>query len=281
MGNLDLIVNIFNKIQLHLLPVERPLLKSQLDKINKSLIQGVDNSTGSKKSKSLNWKSNGIDNFITEAMSDVRAINNTISVMKSNLRRVEVLLDGWKSRPLFERANKTCSIPDLEVLLNQVKHTQWHTIKEGGQEIHKLLKDTNRTLKVSQGLPDWKAYVDFINNIVVGGLVDTTVVSLEALEQNLNDEFILKNNYSPMVEIDLDLLDKDVIYKPEIAFVTTKDKAKYGLRNLVWSWISGILGIGSVFKRLDSGEGNYLKELQAEPYVSMLLAKVNQHLQVS
>ena len=106
------------------------LLKSQLDKINKSLSQGVDNSASSKKSKSLNWKSNGIDNFITEAMSDVRAINNIISVMKSNLRRVEVLLDGWKSRPLFERANKTCAIPDLEVLLNQVKTTQYHTIKE-------------------------------------------------------------------------------------------------------------------------------------------------------
>ena len=280
MGNLDLIVNIFNKIQLHLLPVERPLLKSQLDKINKSLAQGYDNSTSSKKSKSLNWKSNGIDNFITEAMSDVRAINNTMSVLKSNLRRVEVLLDGWKARPLFERANKTCSIPDLEALLNQTKSAQYHHIKEGGQEIHKLLKDTNRTLKVSQGLPDWKCYVDFINNIVVGGLVDTTAISLISLENNLNDEFILKNNYSPMLEIDLDLLDKGVIYKPEIAFVTSNDKSKYGLRNIVWSWISGILGIGSVFKRLDSGEGNYLMELQAEPHVSMLLAKINHHLQM-
>ena len=38
-----------------------------------------------------------------------------------------------------------------------------------GNEIHLLMKDTNKKLKVSQGLPDWKAYLDFVNNIVVGG----------------------------------------------------------------------------------------------------------------
>lgn len=39
-------------------------------------------------------------------------------------------------------------------------------IREGGLELHKLLKDTNRKLKVSAGLPDWKNYVDFINSLV-------------------------------------------------------------------------------------------------------------------
>ena len=33
MGNLDLIVNVYNWMQTSLLPVERPLLKNQLDKI--------------------------------------------------------------------------------------------------------------------------------------------------------------------------------------------------------------------------------------------------------
>ena len=38
-----------------------------------------------------------------------------------------------------------------------------------GNEIHLLMKDTNKKLKVSQGLPDWKAYLDFVNDIIVGG----------------------------------------------------------------------------------------------------------------
>ncbi|GMH57655.1 hypothetical protein TL16_g02438 [Triparma laevis f. inornata] len=276
MGNLDLIVNVYNKIQYSLLPVERPLLRSQLDKINKSLAQGID--SGSKKGKSLNWKSNGIDNFITEAMSEIRRVDGTLGVMKSNLRRIETLLESWTEKPLFERTSKTASITDFEILLQNIKKAQYHAIKEGGQEVHKLLKDTNRSLKVSQGLPDWKAYVDFINSIIVGGLIEVVTVSLNSLENNLDNDFIVKNNYSPLLEIDLDLYDKDVIYHPEIRFMQTKDTSKFGLRNLMWVWISGILGIGGVFKRLDGSDGSYRMELQTDPAVTILLAKINKHM---
>jgi dynein heavy chain len=53
-GNLDLIVKMYNEVQTTLLPVERPLLKTHLDKIDKTLKQGI---------KSINWKSHGIDFF--------------------------------------------------------------------------------------------------------------------------------------------------------------------------------------------------------------------------
>ena len=133
-------------------------------------------------------------------------------------------------------------------------------------------------MKVSQGLPDWKAYVDFINSIIVSGLVDVTVVSLEQLECNLNEDYITKNNFSPLLEIDLDLLDKNVIYKPMVRQVDTKDRAKFGLRNLIWVWISGIMGVGGVFKRLDGSDGTYRMDLQNDPAISMLLAKINRHM---
>ena len=43
-------------------------------------------------------------------------------------------------------------------------------IREGGLELHKLLKETNRKLKVSVGLPEWKNYVDFVNSLVRTGI---------------------------------------------------------------------------------------------------------------
>ena len=255
-------------------------------------------------------------------MADIKKIDQTLGVMKSNLRRIETLLESWTSKPLFDRMAKTASVQDFEILLAKIKKDQYLTIKEGGQEVrldwakcqvrrnakcdrskiltqppfvrciassplsllprssqvHKLLKDTNRTLKVSQGLPDWKAYVDFINSIIVSGLVDVTVVSLEQLECNLNEDYITKNNFSPLLEIDLDLLDKNVIYKPMVRQVDTKDRAKFGLRNLIWVWISGIMGVGGVFKRLDGSDGTYRMDLQNDPAISMLLAKINRHM---
>ena len=52
-------------------------------------------------------------------------------------------------------------------------------IKEGGHAVLELLKETCKVLKVSQGQPDWKAYVDFVNNAVVEGIVAVVRMSLQ------------------------------------------------------------------------------------------------------
>lgn len=41
MGNLDLIVHMHNNVEVTLLPVERPLLQQQLEKIDQLLAQGI------------------------------------------------------------------------------------------------------------------------------------------------------------------------------------------------------------------------------------------------
>jgi dynein heavy chain len=87
-GNLDLIVNMYNGIQTSVLPVERPLIKSHLDKIDHVLTKGL---------RSLNWKSHGIDLFITETMVEVREANGLLATMKTNLHCVVELLEGWSA----------------------------------------------------------------------------------------------------------------------------------------------------------------------------------------
>lgn len=54
-GNLDLIVNMYNEILATLLPVEKPLLADRIERINKSLQPGIDQ---------LKWNSTTIDPFI-------------------------------------------------------------------------------------------------------------------------------------------------------------------------------------------------------------------------
>ena len=65
-------------------------------------------------------------------------------------------------------------------------------IKDGGKAIHKLLKESNKILKVSQGLPDWKAYVDFVNNIVVDGLAKVVIASLNFVVEQTDPEILKK-----------------------------------------------------------------------------------------
>ena len=170
-GNLDLIVNMYNDIQTSLLPVERPLVKSQLDKMDRTLAQGVGEG---KKAKSLNWKSNGIDLFIEEAMTEAKEVSDLLQMLKGGLKHIESTTDAWAKDPLFDRNSKTASYDDFTALQKKTRAAKLSNVKETGQDVHRLLKDINKKLKVSQGLPDWKAYVDFVNNIIVYGLIDAT-----------------------------------------------------------------------------------------------------------
>jgi dynein heavy chain len=70
---LELIVNMYNSTHTNLLPVERPLLKSQLIKIESSLTQGL---------KQINWKSHGIDAYLTEIMTGARGLDEQVVHMK-------------------------------------------------------------------------------------------------------------------------------------------------------------------------------------------------------
>ena len=59
-------------------------------------------------------------------------------------------------------------------------------VKEGGLEIHRLLKEVNRKLKISPTHPDWRSYIEFVNDMVVRGLTKIAAESLEALASQVN-----------------------------------------------------------------------------------------------
>jgi dynein heavy chain len=156
------------------------------------------------------------------------------------------------------------------------------------------LKDTNKKLKVSQGLPDWKAYVDFTNNVVVYGLIDAMASTLRTMAAQFNPAYLELNALPPLLEIQLDLRDKKVAFTPEVGLVehdssihhthhthtqhTHQHEAESGIKNIVSGWINGILGLSSAFKRLDSGEGTYLREISESPEVCCQKAKVMRFL---
>ncbi len=44
-----------------------------------------------------------------------------------------------------------------------------------------MLKENNKVLKCSNASPDWRGYVDFVNNVVVDGLSRVICASLDYL----------------------------------------------------------------------------------------------------
>ena len=71
---------------LSLLPVEEPLVKGHLEKIDKIIRKGIEQ---------MNWKSNGIDLFIQEVMACVKNADTILSSLKTNLASAEVAMEAW------------------------------------------------------------------------------------------------------------------------------------------------------------------------------------------
>ena len=277
-GNLELIVNMYNDIQTSLLPVERPLVRLQLEKLDKALAQGFAGDKGA--SKPLTWKSSGIESFISETMAEVRDVSELVQTLQENLKQVERLVETWKSHPLFERSSKTLPVEEFIVQQTNTLKNKLSAVTEGGRDIHHLVKDTNKRLKVSQGTPDWKSYVDFVNNVVCFGLIDAMYSSLLAMAQQLDPDYLEKNVLAPLIEIQMDLTGRNVIFVPEVGHIPGGGPSgnKTGIKNIVDHWIEGMLGLASAFQRLDSVDGTYLREISEAANVRDQLALVNRLL---
>jgi len=152
-----------------LLPVEKPLMQPYLDKFDIAAEEGL---------TTLNWETHGDelekikrDEYIEGATAAVDIVDEYTCSMKANLDHANEIMERWTSKPLLERDKKPVELIEFDRVFKKAKSERYADIKEGGKEVERMLKDTNKMLRVSNASLDWHAYIDFINNIVVDGRV--------------------------------------------------------------------------------------------------------------
>jgi dynein heavy chain len=271
-GNLDLIVNMNNDSLSILLPVEKPLATPYLNKFDQVIERGL---------STMNWKTTGISEFINDSMEQVKNVSEVVRTMKNNLRGVHEQLTLY-NKPLLVRKTKPVAKDEFEREHKNYVKEKYGEIKEGGKSIHGMVKDTNKVLKVSNASNDWRAYVDFVNNVVVDGLAKIVHNSLDFLFEQIDPATIAKDDKLPMIEVKLDLVSirgTDDIRKDHVRFIPDlKESSGKGVKDLVNSWIGSFFNVSTLFKRLDN-EGTYLREIHADHSVKMLLAIINETLE--
>ena len=113
-------------------------------------------------------------------MATVKAADAVLSTMKRNLASTRELLEEWNT-PLIQRKAKPETPDDFAAQHQNLVLARVDAFKKGSKKIHDFIRSSNQVLRVSQGLPDWRSYVAFVNNIVTVGLSDITCTSLEYL----------------------------------------------------------------------------------------------------
>ena len=268
-GSLQLIVGKYNHIMQTMLEVEQPLLAAQLKSIDKALEKGQ---------KHLTWKSHSIDDFVRETTTLVKDTYDTLLALKTNMKDIQNVLAGWSAQPLIRRkATKTYNPDEFEEEHKAHLAARYAEISAEGKEVHKMLLKSNQVLKVSKGAPTWRAYVEFINDIVVDGLARSVAYSLESLNAQLDPAQISKDETAPFVEVQLELEGSAVEYKPALSDATSGSAVR-SLHAMVDEWCKGFFHVCKLVKRLDRAEGDFLKEVVETEQVRFYVHQIQLHV---
>jgi dynein heavy chain, axonemal len=263
-GNLHLIVDMYNEILTTLLPVEKPLLKDRIERIDSILKPGIEK---------LKWSDTNIDPFIKEAMVEITDVSNLVKKMKENVRKMEHMMKGW-CRPLYDRKNKPMSPDDLEQTHGASVDQRLSNIKDEGKEINKLLKDTMDHIKPSKKSVEWIAYQDYINCVIIQGITKAIVSSIKHLSEQISIEYNRHNDLQPMFDVKVCLGDNDVVFDPSIRSTNSEN----GIKDILFRIVDGFISISCLIQRLDSQQLDYLVEVKDQHEIFFAMSHISKNM---
>uniref|UniRef100_A0A8C4V4J9 Dynein axonemal heavy chain 17 n=1 Tax=Falco tinnunculus TaxID=100819 RepID=A0A8C4V4J9_FALTI len=226
-ANLELMANRYNKVLRTVLEIEYPLIQGQLHHIDLKLKEAEE---------TLNWKMEGVWDHISVVMDGVYDLEQRTQKAKTNVEEIQTIVRSWVS-PIFERKDcKRESLLSLEDCQDRLER-RYSLVRESGQRIHSLLRENQSLLLADAGSDIWKAYVDYVDEIVLDGLFTAIECSLKYLLEN--------TGLAPLFEVQLDLVIPDLIFHPSLDPGTND-----GFYDIVESLINDIYSISSLVPRL-------------------------------
>jgi dynein heavy chain len=263
-GNLEVIATIYNRIVATLLAVERPLLEERLEEIDQVLQRGL---------HELCWNTDGIADFINETMSKVQMASTILVTLKANVERVQKILSDNVEKVLMDRKpGKTYRQEEFSALMDAHIQVRYEEIEEGSEQIHKLMEHSNTAVNVPPTNAAWKQYIDYVNTIMIEGLADVIAHSQLHLQNQLDEKWMISHDTVPLLELQLELTGLEIRFDPEIG---SEQGGGNSIRGMVQHWLDGFMNVGTLCRRLDTGDGDYLTDLQEALNVRLLTFRIH------
>jgi dynein heavy chain, axonemal len=201
--SLDHISTTYNGIRTGVLDVERPLILSKIEEIDAQIQQGL---------TSINWKSENIEQYITDISTTVGNLNSILQVTKNNVIQIQTIMKKWFSSPLIDRKDgkKLLNLEEKEAKLAMA----YDMIKKDGQTIHDLVQSTCKVLEADPESDIWGNYRKYVDTLVKDGFWSTIKTSLEYLTENMDREKIAGKEVGPLLEAKLELDNEMLVYTP-------------------------------------------------------------------
>jgi dynein heavy chain, axonemal len=92
-----------------------------------------------------------------------------------------------------------------------------------------------------------------------------------ALILQLDVAFITANDVNPLLEIRLELRPPEIVFNPDLYFNPPPHE---GLGDVITGWLSGFVSMATIIKRLDTGDGDYLVDVQDDIELKRLVSQI-------
>ncbi|EDQ88776.1 outer dynein arm heavy chain beta [Monosiga brevicollis MX1] len=233
LANLDVAVTEYNRIQDTLLDVEEPLVAGELAAIDVLLEKGISN---------LNWNSEDASAYCLEVKDVIEQLSNRIQQAKGNVRTMLQKMEAWYEEPVLQPDSKTgiLSFGDR----TKVMAAPMERIRQDGETFHQLLAQNQEFFKAVADNPDWHAYVEYLDSLLLDGLFNTVHVSmshlLDRMEPNPEDPI------RPLQQGQMSLVDTAITFQPGMN--DTDPKPSLMEQNMTIS--DDIFDVGTVIKSL-------------------------------
>lgn len=265
--SLDYTVDSYNKIIKNASPEEKPLIQSELEKIDADLQKGETN---------LKWNSAAINDYINDIKSKVSDLETRLQKSKLNIEKIQLIMGTWKDTPLFKRYEAKSTLLQLDDRQLRLDN-RYKEIRETGQKIHDLVKENKALLKVDQEDSEkWKVYTSYVDRIVLDGFHKIIQSSLSYF---LKETDYIKSTPDPLFEAQLQLKPTEMVFVPSMHYGDTD-----GFYELVESITGNIYKQGSLIPRVavHLDQEHYQADLESRSDLSDikqdLMERVNQIL---
>lgn len=248
--SLDLLAGSYNEIITCLHPVEEPLIKDRIERMDHALKPALD---------TIKWESdNIIIDFIQKAKEHVDSTFEVVQVMKEAISKIKACLDNINVKVL-ERKNRTMTIDDYNTQQAGVFAQKSQNVKDNGSQIHKLVREVLAKINIDKKSPIWKAYIDYVNEIVLEGIAQAIITALKHLNDMIDPVFIKRHEVIPIFEVKLELSGQMVDYDPPIRSLVQHNSIQAAVNN----WINDFFQFSIFIQRLDTAEkSDFLAELR-------------------
>ncbi|KAI9209879.1 dynein heavy chain and region D6 of dynein motor-domain-containing protein, partial [Polychytrium aggregatum] len=231
---LDHVSSMYNGIRTGVLGVEKPLIQNKIDEIDLQIERAL---------TTLNWNSDGIDEYINQITETVGSLNSILQVTKNNVNQIQKIMKAWYANPIIERKDGK-KLLNLEERDTKVT-TFYESVRKDGQTIHDLVLQTRTLLEVDETTDMWRDYLEYIDDLVREGFWISIKNNLEYLTSNMDAEKLKVAELGPLLESKLELDNEMLVFTPGM-----EEGSEQSLMWIIEDLLEDIYSVASLMPRV-------------------------------